>query len=467
MDVGGIPYTWDANGNMLNDGANSYTYDTANRLTAITGGQSAVYAYRCNGLSRDQWGVTGCESDRVSQTVNGMTINYVLDQAAGLTQVLEDGTYSYTYGIGRISQQNESAAEYFLEDALGSVRQLTDQSGVVTLTKSYQPYGEVLGSVGSGISNYGFTGEMTDSTGLIYLRARYYAPAYGRFLTRDTWAGDYNRPLSLNRWNYVEANPINLVDPSGHSPEITSQILHQALSQHSGSSSILAFITNCSPTIEKEHLQYDLTGYLAVAMTKHGQDSRVKIISHTLVLADLYQSTNDLARTAIWGTAYLAFNSLVGGGKEWDIKLKIREELRDAIVLCGTGVNCRWVDYSTPGNIHFGYVAGLAKIDHFVAAIMGGLLEQKDLYDQNLPLEPLYCFQNGFPGLCDNPADQAAVDFGYKLAVKYGSGLTDQQLRQAINANGMGRFQKPPSGFPIPHPPYPQLNLYGADHFNQ
>jgi len=40
----------------------------------------------------------------------------------------------------------------------------------------------------------------------------------GRFLTRDTWEGDYNRPLSLNRWNYVEGNPINLIDPSGKTP---------------------------------------------------------------------------------------------------------------------------------------------------------------------------------------------------------------------------------------------------------
>lgn len=37
----------------------------------------------------------------------------------------------------------------------------------------------------------------------------------GRFLTRDTWAGNYNRPLSLNRWNYTEGNPVNYTDPSG------------------------------------------------------------------------------------------------------------------------------------------------------------------------------------------------------------------------------------------------------------
>lgn len=48
------------------------------------------------------------------------------------------------------------------------------------------------------------------------MRARHYAPGTGRFLTGDTWGGDVNRPLSLNKWTYVEGNPINYIDPSGH-----------------------------------------------------------------------------------------------------------------------------------------------------------------------------------------------------------------------------------------------------------
>ena len=65
--------------------------------------------------------------DRLSQ--NG--VNYTLDLNAGLTQVLDDGTTSYTYGLGRNSQTN-TTTDYFLGDALGSVRQLTSQSGQVT-----------------------------------------------------------------------------------------------------------------------------------------------------------------------------------------------------------------------------------------------------------------------------------------------------------------------------------------------
>lgn len=55
-----------------------------------------------------------------------------------------------------------------------------------------------------------------DSTELLYLRARQYTSNTGRFLTKDTWAGNYNSPLTLNRWNYVDGNPVNRADPSGH-----------------------------------------------------------------------------------------------------------------------------------------------------------------------------------------------------------------------------------------------------------
>ena len=97
-NVDNVNYTWDANGNLLNDGTSTYTYDAANRMTGVTQGSNTyTYAYRCNGLSSDQWGITGCESDRESQIVNGVTTNYVLDQAAGLTLRLEKRGEEYTF----------------------------------------------------------------------------------------------------------------------------------------------------------------------------------------------------------------------------------------------------------------------------------------------------------------------------------------------------------------------------------
>ncbi len=157
--------------------------------------------------------------DRLSQTVNGVPTNYILDLNTGLTQVLDNGTNSYTYGQGRISQQSGNTVEYFLSDALGSVRQLTDSSTAITFAQNYDPYGVATQTSGTSQTDYGFTGESYgDSTQLIYLRSRYYSPADGRFQSRDTWSGDYNRPLSLNKWMYTEGNPVNLTDPSGKFP---------------------------------------------------------------------------------------------------------------------------------------------------------------------------------------------------------------------------------------------------------
>lgn len=157
----------------------------------------------------------------MSQTVNGVTTYYVLDLAGGLTQVLAEVTggvtTTYLYGNGRIAQYDGSDFEYFLPDALGSVRQLADELGDVTLARRYEPYGDVLESTGLGTTSYGFTGEdFQSSVGLLYLRARWLDPTTARFLSKDTWR-DYGRPLSLNGWGYVEGDPINRIDPSGRS----------------------------------------------------------------------------------------------------------------------------------------------------------------------------------------------------------------------------------------------------------
>jgi RHS repeat-associated protein len=205
--VNEVTYTWDNNGNLLNDGANTYSYDYANRLTAFSGAQTAV-SYRYNG-----------QGDRISQTAGITTTNYTLDLATGLTQVLADGTNTYLYSLSRIGEQQPGGWQYYLGDALGSVRQVTDAAGAVTLSRRYEPYGELLHRTGSAVTSFGFTGEWTDSyTNLVYLRARWYVPQYGRFTSQDTWQGDIQNPYSFNKWLYGYANPINVSDPSGRNP---------------------------------------------------------------------------------------------------------------------------------------------------------------------------------------------------------------------------------------------------------
>jgi RHS repeat-associated protein len=119
---------------------------------------------------------------------------------------------------GQILGQEESGAwVYVLPDHLGSVRQLADAEGQVALAQSYDPFGVPFEASGSGASDFGYTGEWYGSyNDLLFLRARYYDPAVGRFLSTDPWPGSPERPLTLNGWDYVQDNPVNQTDPSGY-----------------------------------------------------------------------------------------------------------------------------------------------------------------------------------------------------------------------------------------------------------
>jgi len=204
--VNGVVYTWDANGNLLSDGLRSYSYDHANRLVQVVSGTLTTdFAY--NGAG-----------DRVARTVDGVTTDYVLDPAAGLTQVLQETTAgqttSYLYGADLLAQSDSGTWAYHVNDGLGSVRQLTDAAGQVVASYRFDPFGVPLGE--SGGEPYGFTGEQWDAeVELLYLRARYYSPEVGRFISRDPVLGYMHAPRSQHPYAYAWNNPVRLTDPSG------------------------------------------------------------------------------------------------------------------------------------------------------------------------------------------------------------------------------------------------------------
>jgi RHS repeat-associated protein len=205
-------FVYDANGNLLSDGVKSYEYDAANRLTKVISGSVTIdYAY-------DGWG------NLIQESSNGITTEFVLDERGALPTILgevrSDGAERlYAYGPEGFAAQMSvgGAVEYPLVDGLGSVRHLTDGTGNLLLSRSYDAFGNLRHSSGAGATRLGFTGELQDQmTGLVYLRARHYHPALGRFLQRDSFAGFQQRPQSLNRYAYTENNPVNHRDPSGH-----------------------------------------------------------------------------------------------------------------------------------------------------------------------------------------------------------------------------------------------------------
>ncbi|MFM7888954.1 MAG: RHS repeat-associated core domain-containing protein, partial [Pseudanabaena sp.] len=114
------------------------------------------------------------------------------------------------------SQNGAGGKSFYLYDGLGSVRALTNSSGVVTDRYNYDAYGTLLNSSGRTSNNYKFTGEQFDpNLGDYYLRDRYYSTGIGRFTRADSYEGNTSDPISLNDYLYANGNPVIFTDPTG------------------------------------------------------------------------------------------------------------------------------------------------------------------------------------------------------------------------------------------------------------
>jgi len=108
---------------------------------------------------------------------------------------------------------------YLHGDHLGSASLATTAQGGVVSEMRYYPYGETRS--GTLPTDYQFTGQRwEDGLGLYDYNVRYYDPLIGRFISADTIVPSAGDPQSLNRYAYVQNNPLKYVDPSGHIPTV-------------------------------------------------------------------------------------------------------------------------------------------------------------------------------------------------------------------------------------------------------
>ncbi len=109
------------------------------------------------------------------------------------------------------SRTDASGARHLLTDALGSTLALTDGTGAVQTSYSYEPYGKTTVSGTASSNSFEYTGRENDNTGLYFYRARYYNPGLQRFVSED--------PIGLaggvNVYAYVGGNPLSKTDPLG------------------------------------------------------------------------------------------------------------------------------------------------------------------------------------------------------------------------------------------------------------
>jgi RHS repeat-associated protein len=208
---------YDNNGNTTSSSGNGYLYDFENRLLKLNAGTAGEVSFVYDG-----------DGNRVSKTVGGVTTKYLVDtnNPTGYAQVVEEivsGNVQrvYVYGHTRISQQQliggNWLASFYGYDGHGSVRLLTNATGTVTDTYTYDAFGVLINRTGTTPNDYLYAGEQFDAQlGLYYNRARYLNAATGRFFSMDSFEGRIRDPQSLHKYLYANANPINQLDPSGH-----------------------------------------------------------------------------------------------------------------------------------------------------------------------------------------------------------------------------------------------------------
>ncbi|WP_161797175.1 RHS repeat-associated core domain-containing protein [Paenibacillus terrae] len=216
-------YGYDPNGNRSAEGSGkvfgmtnaSYGYDSVSRLTNVSGeGKEVSYSYNGDGLLYER-------------TEGGKTTRYYYDEEAKLMAEAEvEGgtpkiTYAYVYDLsGQLWARQDKASgqlQYYQLNGHGDVVGLSDSTGKELNSYSYDIWGGPK-TVKETVPNVlRYAGEYwDDTTGLQYLRARWYDPGTARFMGEDTYQGNISDPQSLNWYAYVANNPLIYVDPSGH-----------------------------------------------------------------------------------------------------------------------------------------------------------------------------------------------------------------------------------------------------------
>ena len=201
---GATIYQYDTRGNRTSvtpavGQLQTLVYDQANRLARYVTSSTTVYAYNADGL-------------RMSKTAGAIT-QFVWDVSGNLPLLLKDGTTAYVNGPGDlpVEQISGSTTYYLHHDQLGSTRLVTDATGTVQATYAYEPYGNVGAITGSINNPFRFAGQYQDAeSGMYYLRARYYDPATGQFLSLDPLVA-----ITRQSYSYALGSPLNLSDPSG------------------------------------------------------------------------------------------------------------------------------------------------------------------------------------------------------------------------------------------------------------
>ena len=204
-------WCYDAAGNLLNDGAHTYSYDAENRLIRVDGGNTATYIYDAGGR-------------RVRSTRNGTTVDYMYGLGGEVAEMNSGTTLNRAeiYFAGAHLATYTNPMMYFNHsDWTGSERVRSSATGAQAETCTNLPFGDAASCTGSDTSPLHYTGDEHDSeSNLEHTQYRQLSTTQGRWLSPDPYLGsmDLTNPQSLNRYAYVMNNPLVVVDPLGLGP---------------------------------------------------------------------------------------------------------------------------------------------------------------------------------------------------------------------------------------------------------
>ncbi|MBN1907072.1 MAG: hypothetical protein JW927_18480 [Deltaproteobacteria bacterium] len=202
-------FTHDDEGQLATKNSTSYTFDYEHRLKTI--GSTIQYFY--DGMG-----------NRVRAVRSGVTTKYIYDAKGNLLAEADTNNVIqryYIYGNGLMAMVTSGGQLYCYHfNAAGSTIAITDSGQNIVNKYAYTPFGEIGSEVETFAQPFKYVGQygvMSESNGFYYMRARYYDPTLGRFISEDPagfGGGD------VNLYVYVNNNPVMLVDPSGLYTEV-------------------------------------------------------------------------------------------------------------------------------------------------------------------------------------------------------------------------------------------------------
>ena len=198
-----------------------------------------------------------------------------------------------------------------MQNAHGDVTALLNTAGELTKSYVYDAFGVEQNIDDSDSNAFRYCGEYYDAeTGTVYLRARYYNPVTGRFISRDSYTGEHSDPLSLNLYTYCANNPIVYVDPSGHwiIKDWYMDHIYEPMENFGGE--VFDFVEYCKPNMKNEDGTYSLYD--------NNRHSHTDNIFHEQILV-FDGSLHDVnINKDYWGISRSASVTVMTGGWEYE-----------------------------------------------------------------------------------------------------------------------------------------------------